>query len=302
MSYWRKREKEHMKKREKDVNKIARRLKKNQEQTMKEIEKEINAFYGRYASKEGLTIEEVKKKVSEFDIKEYEEKAKKYVAMSKSKDEETRQRAFTKSANDEMRLYNLTMRANRLELLKANIHLDLLSMRSYEERELYNHLINMTEGEYKRLAGMLGESVTFNAKKLASIVNSSFLTATWSDRLWKNQEALRLELNKLLNLNIVQGAGARKMAQKLRETFDTSVSASERLLRTETARVQTDVFLDVAKQLDIEKYEWIAEPSACPKCSALDGKVFYLTKGRWGTNLVPLHPNCMCALALVYEE
>lgn len=301
-NYWRKREQSHMKNREKDVMKIARRLKQNQLQVKDDIEKQIYEFYGRYADKEGISIEEAKKRATKLDIKKYEKKAKEYVKASKSKDEKVRQRAFTKTANEEMRLYNMTMRVNRLELLKANIHLDLLSMRSQEEREMFSFLMRMAESEYKHLSGVLGETITFNEKKLASIVNSSFLTATWSSRLWNNQEALRMELNKLLNNNITQGVGARKQAQELRKKFDASVYNSERLLRTEVARTQTDVFLDVAKRYNIEKYEWIAEPTACPKCSALDGKVVKITKSQWGKDLPPIHPHCMCSLALVYEE
>ena len=34
---------------------------------------------------------------------------------------------FSKQANDEMRLYNLTMKVNRLELLKAQIGLELVA-------------------------------------------------------------------------------------------------------------------------------------------------------------------------------
>src|SRR5690625_293571 len=302
MSYWRKRERRHMKEREKSANKIARKLKANQQQVIDDIDSQINEFYGRYADKEGITMAEARKRAAKADIKKYESKAKKYVRWSKSKDENLRMRAFTKTANEEMRLYNMTMRVNRLELLKANIYLDLLSMASYEERVLYDFLLNTASKEYERQAGILGKSATIGHKKLESIVNSSFLTATWSDRIWNNQEALRLELNRLINNNIVQGRGARYQARELRKVFDVGVYESERLLRTEMARVETDVFMDIAERYNIEKYEWIAEPTACDECASLDGKQFRITQGEWGNNLVPLHPNCMCALALVYEE
>lgn len=291
-----------MKQREKNANRIARNLRANQRQTMKEIDSQINEFYGRYADKEGISIAEAKKRATKLDIKKYESKAKRYVKMSKSKDPEVRAKAFTPTANEEMRIYNMTMRVSRLELLKANIRLDLLSMRSYEERKMYDFLANTATKEFERQAGILGKSAQLNANKMQSIVNSSFLTATWSERLWNNNEALRLELNRLLNNNIVMGRGARFQARELRKVFDASIDNSERLLRTEMARVETDVFMETAKRYGIEKYEWIAEPTACPECADLDGEVFDISGGRWGKNLVPLHPNCMCALAFVYEE
>src|SRR5690625_2470935 len=150
MSYWRKRERRHMKEREKSANKIARKLKANQQQVIGDIDSQINEFYGRYAGVEGITMSEARKRATKADIKKYESKAKKYVAMSKSKDEATRLKAFTKTANEEMRLYNMSMRVNRLELLKANVRLDLLSMASYEERQLYDFLLNTATKEYER--------------------------------------------------------------------------------------------------------------------------------------------------------
>lgn len=291
-----------MKNREKDAMKLAQRLKTNQQQTMNEIDTQINEFYGRYAGIEGITVAEARKRVTQADIKKYEAKAKKYVKDSKSSDESVRMKSFTKAANDEMRLYNLTMRVNRLELLKANVHLDLLSMRSYEERQMYDFLLHTATKEFERQAGILGGSVGANAKKLQSIVNSSFLTATWSERLWNNQEALRLELNRLLNNNIVMGRGARVQARELRKTFDVSIYNSERLLITETARVQTDVFLDSMKQMRFKKYTYIAEPTACPICAALDGRVFDIKDAQIGVNIPPIHGYCMCATSNVYEE
>ena len=70
-------------------------------------EDEINRFYGKYADAEGIDITEAKKRVSQADIEEYERLAKKYV---KDKD-------FSDRANQEMRLYNATMKINRLEML-----------------------------------------------------------------------------------------------------------------------------------------------------------------------------------------
>src|SRR5690625_4052094 len=103
-NYWRKREQSHIKKREKNVMKIARRLKKNQLQVMDDIETQIHEFYGRYADKEGISIEEAKKRATKLDIKKYEKKARDYVKASKSKDEEVRQRAFTKTDRKSTRL------------------------------------------------------------------------------------------------------------------------------------------------------------------------------------------------------
>ena len=291
-NYWRDRELKHIEKKIKDDEKLAKRLARNQRRAMREIEKEIEAFYGRYASKEGISVEEARKRAEKLDIEEYRKKAKEYV----------KEKNFSPRANEEMRLYNVTMRTNRLELLKAYLQLEMVAMTEEEYDILLKAMMKDAGNEFKRLSGILGVTIKYNEKKLKSIVNSSFLNATWSDRLWNNQDALRSELDRLLNQAIIQGKNPREVARDLRKRFDASIYDSERLMRTEMARIRTDVFVDTAEQVGVEQYEWVAEPTACDECAELDGKVFELNELRIGDNAVPKHPNCMCALALVYEE
>ena len=72
---------------------------------------------------------------------------------------------------------------------------------------------------------------------------------------------------------------------------------AERLARTESSRIQTEVQKQSFEDNDITEYEMIAEPSACSLCSALDGKVFLVANMVIGKNSSPLHPNCRCSEA-----
>lgn len=105
-------------------------------------DKEINAFYSKYAAKEGITMAEAKKRADKLDMEAYERKAKQYV----------KEKNFTDKANAEMRLYNLTMKVNRLELLKANIGLKMASGFSDLEKHFDQALTERTQAEIKRQA------------------------------------------------------------------------------------------------------------------------------------------------------
>ena len=100
--YWNKRETEALKHYITDEEEYSKRIKAIYEDMYDNIQAEIDGFFGRYASKEGISIAEAKKRVSRLDIEAYERKAKRIV---KDKD-------FSKQANEEMRLYNLTMKVN----------------------------------------------------------------------------------------------------------------------------------------------------------------------------------------------
>src|SRR5699024_10815771 len=260
MSYWREREFKNIEANIRKDRRTVKELRKQYKQALDDIEDDIERFYGRYATREGISMEEAQRRVSKADISKYEAKAKRYV----------KERNFSPKANREMRIYNVKMQMSRLELLKKEIELELLALVSEEERIHYERYFQAAIDEYKYQSGILGETLNQNEKTIEKIIYTSFHNATWSDNIWTNQNALRSELDKLLHRGVVQGKHPRELARELRRTIESSVYNSERLLRTETARIQADIFTDSAKQLGIEQYVIIAEPDACDECRALD--------------------------------
>lgn len=123
--YWSKREAENLARNQLTEQEYERRVNEILKYMEDQITKEINGFYSKYAKAEGITMAEAKQRVSQLDIAEYERKAERYV----------REKNFSAQANEEMRLYNATMKINRLELLKANIGLELVA--GYDELDKY---------------------------------------------------------------------------------------------------------------------------------------------------------------------
>ena len=286
--YWKKREQENLRKNLKSEAEYAKEIQQTYNFAMGQIQKEIDSFYAKYAKDEGITIAQAKKRASKLDMEEYSRKAKKYV----------KEKNFSKQANEEMKLYNLTMKVNRLELLKASIGLELVS--AFDElQQFYEQILtDRTLDEFERQAGILGSSVPDDvAGKAAAIVTASFHNAKYSERIWMHQDLLRNELGKLLTRGMVQGKNPRVLARELRKTFDVSIYNSERLMRTELARVQTEAQLQSYKENGFEEYEYMAchNRDVCANCKALDGKIFKIDDGMPGENAPPMHPSCHCA-------
>ena len=290
-TYWRNRETEQRKHDIKDEQEYQKRIEEIYQNMIDEIEKEINGFYGKYARKEGITMAEAKKRAAKLDIEAYGRKAAKYV----------KEKNFSKQANEEMRLYNLTMKVNRLELLKAQIGLEMVA--GFDELQKYydEKLTDRTIAEFERQAGILGKTIQDNAKAANAIVNASFHNATFSDRIWMYQDMLKNELNSLLQTGLIQGQHPLKLAAHLRKRFGVSQSNAERLLITEMARVQTEAQKQSFERNGFEEYTFLALGTACPICRALDGKHFKVSKMMSGTNAPPMHPNCRCSVA-AYED
>ena len=297
--YWAKREAEQLKHNITEEKEYEKQIKKIYADMLDACQKEIDGFYGRYASKEGISIAEAKKRVSKLDIAAYERKAKKYV---KEKD-------FSPKANEEMRLYNATMKINRLEMLKANIGLELIAGHDELEKFMDGILKGRTEDELARQAGILGKTVRSNAQKAHAIVNGSFHNGTFSDRIWQYQDLMREDLGRLLQTGLIQGKNPRAIAKDLKKywygndprTGGGATYCMERLMRTELARVQTEAQKQSFIRNGFGKYTFIVNGGCCPICEGLSGKHFKVAKMMPGENAPPMHPNCRCSTA-AYED
>ena len=265
-TYWRNRETEQRKHDILDGREYQRHIEEIYQNMIDEIEKEINGFYGKYARKEGITMAEAKKRAAKLDIEAYGRKAAKYV----------KEKNFSKQANEEMRLYNLTMKVNRLELLKAQIGLEMVA--GFDELQKYydEKLTDRTIAEFER-------------------------QATFSDRIWMYQDMLKNDLSSLLQTGLIQGQNPRRLATHLRKRFGVSQSNAERLMITELARVQTEAQKQSFERNGFEEYTFLALGTACPICRALDGKHFKVKKMMPGTNAPPMHPRCKCSTS-AYED
>lgn len=258
-------------------------------------EQEINAFYGKYSDAEGISINLAKEKVTQADIDEYERLAQRYV----------QEHNFSDRANEEMRLYNATMRINRLELLKARMGLHLVAGTDELGKYYNERMTDESLKEIKRQAGILGsdmseEEMTARAKAIA---NSSFYNATGQDRLWSHMDRLRSAISIELQKGLIAGVSPRQMASNIRKQTNRSRYDAERLMRTEFARVQTEATLQQLRDSGAKLYIFIApNPRACPICKELNNKIFKVSDAEIGLNAPPIHPMCFCSIAEYKDE
>lgn len=291
-SYWKKRELANQLNQIKDEKVTIANMEENFNIAIEDIEQQINVFYERYAKSQGISIEEALKRVSEHDVKTFEKKAKEYI---KKKD-------FSPEANAQLKLYNATMRINRLELLKAEINLYLTDLTVKNSDLIEKHLEKLAKSEYARQSGILDTKLRFSKEGVKAIVNSDYKYGNFSKNIWTNQEALMGNIATMLRRSIIQGANPTDMIGRLRSQFNVSKHEAKRLLVTEASRVQGDVQLDAIEQAGYDEYMYISEPTACDICKQLDGKHFKIKDREVGVNFYPMHPYCKCSSAAYFDS
>ena len=305
--YWKQREADERKwiesniKNDADFDKI---IQKHYDKLVQNINKDISDQYIKYAGREGISLAEAQKAVSRHDVQAFSSEAKEAVARAREifkKKGSVAYSDFESGLNQRLRLYNATMRINRLEYLKANLGLELINTNIDVGSELAERLKEGYSGEVRRQAGILGESIgSTNIKNASKIVMAQTKNANFSDRLWSNSDVLKTKLDSILTQQYVQGINPRVIATKLRPLLADNVKnaryVTERLARTESARVAAAAQLESFKKYGYKYVKWIAEPSACKICASIastnDG-VYPLKDVPY----LPAHANCRCSIA-----
>lgn len=252
------------------------------------LQAQIDKFYLGYAGREGLTKQEAMKRASEFDVTKFAERARKAV---KEKD-------FSHKTNSWLRVYNLKMKVSRLELLKAELDLEINNLTSNLDEVFDKARRSEYLAEYKRQAGILGISSSGAKKRIESILDADFYGQNFSSRVWgKNglQSQLQRDVFASLNRIYTDMNGYQKEMKRLAERYNTSESSAKRLLKTEIARINADTDHAVLRDNGFTHMIFVAEPGACDICKPLDNTAVPIDKVEKGVNMFPMHPNCRCS-------
>lgn len=281
---------EHMKEQLKADDAYKKRIARLYKTAQEEIIRDIEADIGRFADSQGLSMTEAKLLIKKHDVEAFASKAKRYVEEKKFSDE----------ANRELKLYNVTMRTNRLELLESRIHLELTAMADEENGMLQEWLAKQALEEFERQAGILGQALPSQKqllRKVKALVSAEYKGTTFSNRIWQNQKELQHELERVLRRTIIRGenprVAGRELRKLVREEFDNKRYAADRIAITESARIQSDVAEESFKEYGIEQYIWIAEIDACSDCQEYDGEIYDVADS--SAPRVPVHPFCRCS-------
>ena len=268
-------------KRDKAIEKIY-------QQSMTRIQNQIDSFYLKYASNNGLSKAEVMKLVSKMDVTKFQDAAKLAVKT----------RDFSDEANYWLKIYNLKMKTSRLELMKAEINLELISMTEDVSKLSNTAMMDEAMREHKRQAGILGNSVGRPAKRLQAVIDADFYGKNFSKRIWGRNglyHQTQRDVFSSLSRIYTDMSGYKAERTRLMKRFGVSRGEAQRLLRTEIARINSQVQEQSLKDAEFTHYVYVAEPGACKLCSYYDGMLIPLDKAEIGVNLKPLHPNCRCS-------
>lgn len=320
-AYWNNRDKarfEYIRQNLADDKAFNESLEKYYQRTIDAINKDIQSELQSFAARDGVSLAEARKKVSKADIRQFETEAKRVVKEAdqmRKKGKRVSYSDFSDEVNERMRLYNVTMRINRLEYLKSVIGVRLVELGVDINDELNVKLDEDTRKEFERQSGILAGAGMADAidwwteENVQKIIMSNTRSANFSTRIWSNIDVLKSELEKQLSRVLISGENPKATAKEFYKHMVKGVSnmraAAERIARTESARCQTQATLESFKEYDVKYCRWIAEPRACVACKEIASHNSGYGEGVYPVKDVPTlpqHPNCRCALAAYWKD
>ncbi|MEN2351739.1 phage head morphogenesis protein [Lacticaseibacillus paracasei] len=155
--------------------------------------------------------------------------------------------------------------------------------------------IGITLGNLAKQTAKLGSSIYGkHIKADLSAVNKMFDGATWSDRIWSNQDALRSDLQKMMKNALLTHSNPITQSPALRDKFGVMKYQSDRIIRTESDRVMAHQSIVNAREAGYKKVTWVINSGACNICLQHSGEVYTLKQA---DGMIPAHPNCLCSWA-----
>lgn len=294
------------------------RLQEYYDQAIVQINKDIDNQINSLAQRDQVSYVEAQKAVSLTDIADYETEAKKVVQEAnrlRAQRKHVTYNDFSDEVNKRMRNYNATMRVNRLEYIKSQIGLSMIEAGMNIDSDMQSKVADDYRGELKRQSGILNHSAEntslWTSRGVAKQITKQVNGATFSQRVWANQDALKAQLDVVITNGILTGKNPRAVAKQLknnvRKTVKNQSYVTERIARTESARVQHSAQIELIKKNGYQFVQWIAEPRACQECRRIATQDNGFGDGIYRINKVPkipedTHPNCRCSISETWVE
>ena len=215
--------------------------------------------------------------------------------------------------NRRKRIYRATSMIDQVEHLKSLDGLILVSLGSVVAIKLGKKLFQDVVAEQKRQNRKNTHFKTpklWSKKEVKDLIYQNTKKQNFSKSIWADIDSLKATVDDVLSRGIATGLSNQEMAKYLqkevRKEFSKKVYVTERLARTESAKVEFQVQHLMMSEQGYKYCQWFAEPGACKACREISedsptkyGAGIYLLRD---VPEIPVHPNCRCSISSYYPE
>lgn len=270
------------------------------------IEKDISVFFQRFAKNEGITLTEANKLLKAGELERFKMTVEEYIQKGIENSVSEKWLKELESASD---LY----RISRLKALNIQIQQQIELIAAFKEQGLSKTLQEIFEEGYYRnifdfqqFTGVGSAFATLDTKAINAALSKpwTYDGEAFSARIWKDRDKLKYSLEKILTQGIIRGDSPDKTAKLISKETGAELSASRRLVLTESAAIAERASLESYKELGVDEIEILVtlDEKTCGTCGPLDGRHFPKSEAKAGVNIPPFHPWCRCTTVPYFND
>jgi SPP1 gp7 family putative phage head morphogenesis protein len=125
-------------------------------------------------------------------------------------------------------------------------------------------------------------------------VKAKYKGELFSDRIWKNKADMIDQLQSNFSEAMLGKTTIDKVARNIKNTFNSTAYDSQRLVRTENARIQSQAIDDIGRSAGVSQqmYSATLDMLTNPVDASFDGNLYDINDD--SKPEIPQHPNCRC--------
>ena len=216
---------------------------------------------------------------------------------------------FKKQVESRLKAYTATSEINQSEFLKSLAGLGVISLGLKVLQLANKRLYQDVNISLDAVGREIGKDVKLSSKKIRDLVLKGIDGANFSERIWRDTDVVKAQLDEIIPKMLVSGKSNQEMAAELKKRVEIIANnqryVTERIVRTESARAETEAAKQVIKAQGFKYVKWIDEAGACKACvNIAEGGNLKDEYGVYTLDDVPylpVHPNCRCAIT-PYEK
>lgn len=176
------------------------------------------------------------------------------------------------------------------------------------QKDLYTRIMKDSYSKFmfaqSNIVGVVFNFEMINQHTIDKILTTPFAGGKFNDRMGNMCDAYAEDIRKVMKKGFDEGLSYYNMSKELEELTEHSRYACVRLLRTEGTNFANQGEIEAMKELDIDRYVYVAtlDSRTSSVCRDMDGKVLYVSDAKTGENLPPLHPHCRSTVIPYYSQ
>lgn len=288
--YWRERAERMLLDEERKGADLIRALTGFYSNTGSRLQADMDAFYLRYAKDNKISLESARRLLAPNEQESFQQALSHYRSTSQ-------RLGFGKEHENYLRLLAGRASITRQQALHTQARQRVEALFRDGEAAFSSTLQSVYTGSYQaagRELGISGDFARMDTQTVERLLRTPWLGENYSSRLWKHKTMLVEQLEELIPRAFATGENSRVLGQQLAERLSVSLSAGERLARTEVNRAANESARLAYHTAGVDKYEYLAtlDRRTSEVCASLDGKTFLVSDAQAGRNYPPMHPNC----------